>query len=188
MELPISVRLLTSIYTLYCHIAFHYDYYLLFLKEGIEISLLYLDTRQCDNQVSINNSLHPLKLNWDKSFYYPSLTCLVQMCRLMIFIWSQWPCFRRLTSLKIQVEKDGKFYLQSTKESIPLCTCDRVHIRIRLRCERCRMIFYDHSLALRFRIPLRPDQSRHATEITNKQSLSSELMNIPKILDLSSQC
>ena len=46
----------------------------------------------------------------------------------------------------------------------------------------------DHSLALRFRIPLRPDQSRHATERTNKQSLNSELMNIPKFLDLSSQC
>ena len=104
----------TSIYTLYWHIAFHYDYYLLFLKEGIEISLLYLNTRQCDNQVSINNSLHPLEQNWDNFFYYRPLTCLVQMCRLMIFIWSQWPCSRRLTSLKIQVEKDGKFYLQST--------------------------------------------------------------------------
>ena len=46
----------------------------------------------------------------------------------------------------------------------------------------------DHSLALRFRIPLRPDQSRHATEISNKQSLNSELMNIPKFLDFSSQC
>ena len=46
----------------------------------------------------------------------------------------------------------------------------------------------DHSLALRFRIPLRPDQSRHTTERTNKQSLNSELMNIPKFLDLSSQC
>ena len=46
----------------------------------------------------------------------------------------------------------------------------------------------NHSLALRFRIPLRPDQSRHATEITNKQSLNSELMNIPKFLDFSSQC
>ena len=46
----------------------------------------------------------------------------------------------------------------------------------------------DHSLALRFRIPFRPDQSRHATEITNKQSLNSELMNIPKFLDFSSQC
>ena len=46
----------------------------------------------------------------------------------------------------------------------------------------------DHSLALQFRIPLRPDQSRHATEISNKQSLNSELMNIPKFLDFSSQC
>ena len=46
----------------------------------------------------------------------------------------------------------------------------------------------DHSLALRFRIPLRPDQSRHATEITNKQSFNSELMNIPKFHDFSSQC
>ena len=46
----------------------------------------------------------------------------------------------------------------------------------------------DHSLALRFRIALRPDQSRHATEISNKQSLNSELMNIPKFLDFSSQC
>ena len=46
----------------------------------------------------------------------------------------------------------------------------------------------DHSLALRFRIPLRPnDQSRHATERTNKQSLNSELMNIPKFLDLRSR-
>ena len=45
----------------------------------------------------------------------------------------------------------------------------------------------DHSLALRFRIPLTPDQSRHATEITNKQSLNSKTMNIPKFLDFSSQ-
>ena len=45
----------------------------------------------------------------------------------------------------------------------------------------------DHSLALRFRIPLRPDQSRHTTERTNKQSLNSELLNIPKFLDFSSQ-
>ena len=46
----------------------------------------------------------------------------------------------------------------------------------------------DHSLALQFRTPLRPDQSRHATAISNKQSLNSELMNIPKFLDFSSQC
>ena len=46
----------------------------------------------------------------------------------------------------------------------------------------------DQSLALRFRIPLRPDQSRQATEITNKQSLNSELMNIPKFYYFSSQC
>ena len=44
----------------------------------------------------------------------------------------------------------------------------------------------DQSLALRFKILLRPDQSRQETEITNKQSLNSELMNIPKFLDFSS--
>ena len=46
----------------------------------------------------------------------------------------------------------------------------------------------DHSLALWFRIPPWPDQSRRATKITNKQSLNSELMNIPKFPDFSSQC
>ena len=64
MELPISVRLLTSIYILHWHIAFHHDCYLLFLEEDIEINLLYLDnTRECDNQVSIVRIHLPLHLH-----------------------------------------------------------------------------------------------------------------------------
>ena len=63
---------------------------------------------QCDNRVSLNNSLHPLKQNWDKVFYYRPLTCLAQMCRLTIFIWSQWVCSRRQTYLKIQARERWK--------------------------------------------------------------------------------
>ena len=48
------------------------------------------------------------KQNWDKFFHYRPLTCLVQMCRLMIFIWSQWACSRRQTSLKIQARERWK--------------------------------------------------------------------------------
>ena len=48
------------------------------------------------------------KQNWDKFFHYRPLTCLVQMCRIMIFTWSQWACSRRQTSLKIQARERWK--------------------------------------------------------------------------------
>ena len=53
MELPISVRLLTSIYILHWHIAFHHDYYLLFLEDIKKTCSVWTNTRECDNQVSI---------------------------------------------------------------------------------------------------------------------------------------
>ena len=59
MELPISVRLLTSIYILHWHIAFHHDYYLLFLEEDIEINLFYWDKHSRIRQSSrIHLHLH----------------------------------------------------------------------------------------------------------------------------------
>ena len=67
--------------------------------------------RQCDNQVSINNSLHPLKQNWDKFFHYRPWTCIVQMCTLMTFTWSQWAWSRRQTFLKIQARERWKILL-----------------------------------------------------------------------------
>ena len=41
-------------------------------------------------------------------FYYCPLTCLVQMCRIMIFTWSQWACSRTQTSMKIQAQERWK--------------------------------------------------------------------------------
>ena len=52
MEFPISVRLLTSIYILHYHFAFHIT--LLFLEEDIEINLLYLDRHSTMRQSSLN--------------------------------------------------------------------------------------------------------------------------------------
>ena len=88
MELPISLRLITSIYILHWHIAFHNDYYLLFLEEDIEINLLYLDKHSRMRQSSLNSS-HPLTFTLQYTYIY---ACVMRQNIIPLQKYEKWYC------------------------------------------------------------------------------------------------